>query len=221
MSSEISSSIKYEYQNEQVARSYDRDRFASLIGRTLHLLEARAIRRGLAYVRRTVERPATLDAPCGTGRITDILIRQRVPVVAADISREMMAVARERCAANADCVRFVHADLEHLDFDDRSFDLVTCIRLFHHLDSAARTGILRELGRVTRHFVLINVSLSTPFYRRRRALKRALGQGVSRASATWDEIDREARGAGLRVERQWYALRYASEDVFVLLRRVE
>ena len=77
--------------------------------------------------------------------------------------------------------------------------------------------MLTELARVSRRFVLVNVSLSTPFYRWRRRLKRLLGQGVSRQSSTWRQIRAEAAAAGLRLRRKLYVKRFCSEDVVLLL----
>ena len=213
--------ISAHYQSEAVARSYDTARFTSLAGRTFHRLESGAIHRALACVEKDGRPGAVLDAPCGTGRITELLVSRGYSVVGADISQEMMAVAAARLRHADPPVRFVTADLKQIDMPDRSFDLVTCIRLFHHLDSAVRTQILRELARVTRTFVLTNYSVSSPFYRARRRLKKALGQGISRQSATWEEIRRESAAASLTIRGVWYACRYASEDAVILMTRAD
>src|SRR5262249_20170978 len=94
-----------------------------------------------------------------------------------------------------------------------SYDLATCIRLFHHLDTYARERVLRELARVSRAFVLVNVSLSSPFYRCRRGLKRCLKQGVSSTSSTWDDIRREADASCLPPLSLRVVMRYLSEDL--------
>ncbi len=64
--------------------------------------------------RLTVAPDATvLDAGCGTGRVTEMLLR-RVPegrVVALDAAPSMVAEARLRLAPSGDRVRFVQADL--------------------------------------------------------------------------------------------------------------
>lgn len=183
--------VKENYQSPVVAKNYDQERFANLAGKTFDNLEKRAIRRILRPLVLRDPPAAVLDVPCGTGRITHLLLQMGLHVVGGDISRAMLDQAQDRCAAWPNQISFQQMDLDHLDLPDGSFDLVTCIRLLHHLDSPARAAILQELSRVHRHYVLVNVSLSTPYYRLRRRAKRLLGQGVSRASSTWVEIIRE------------------------------
>jgi SAM-dependent methyltransferase len=81
------------------------------------------------------ERPATLsllpsvsglrvlDAGCGPGVYAEWLVERGAVVVGIDVSKRMVAIARERLGDRA---RILHADLEEpLDFlDDASFDLV-------------------------------------------------------------------------------------------------
>jgi len=209
--------VKGHYQDKTVAAEYDRRRFAGLTGRLFDAMEKSALRRALREVRRALPAPRTLDVPCGTGRITDLLLAEGLDVLGGDISEEMMDVARDKCRRFGDRAAFCRLDLDRLDVGDGSYDLVTCIRLFHHLDSPARKKVLAELARVSRCFVLVNVSLSTAFYRWRRRLKRLLGQGVSRQSSTWSQIRTEAAAAGLRLRRRVYVKRFCSEDVVLLL----
>lgn len=212
--------VKQYYQDQAVARAYDRQRFHGLVGRTFDYLEKRAIGRLVRRVRRLIPHPRVLDVPCGTGRITELLLAEGLEGAAGDISPAMMEVARERCGPRGVSLTFQRLDLDALELPDSCFDLVTCIRLFHHLESVDRARILRELARVTRRFVLVNVALSTSFYRLRRRLKRALRQGVSRTNSTWEEIRREAAVAGLVVRNYRFILPYLSEDLVLLLEKV-
>jgi ubiquinone/menaquinone biosynthesis C-methylase UbiE len=213
------STVKENYQDVAVARAYDRERFQSLVGRTFDRLEKRALHNIVRRALREVPRASVLDAPCGTGRITEWLLGLGLSVTGGDISSAMIEMARDKCARFADRAEFRTLDLEHLELADDSFDLVTCIRLFHHLDTLARERILRELARVSRAFVIVNVSLSSPYYRCRRGLKRWLGQGVSTTSSTWAEIESEAAAAGLEVAARRFVLPYLSEDLVLLLRK--
>lgn len=211
-------SVKNDYQDEAVARSYDGSRFRG-IGWILDKLERRALRRTFRHIRKVVADPAVLDVPCGTGRITEFLLGQGLDVTGGDISQAMMEVARHKCR-HFPTARFVPLDLDRLDLPDRSFDVVTCIRLFHHLDTQERERTLKELARVTRRFVVVNVSYSSRFYRCRRRLKGWLGQGVSPTSSTWVEILREAAAAGLRVIGCCFCLRFLSEDLVLLMETI-
>jgi ubiquinone/menaquinone biosynthesis C-methylase UbiE len=216
---ETTAIVKDHYQNREIAQAYDRERFRGVVGRTFDALEKRALRKALGVVGKALPRPRVLDVPCGTGRITELLLEQGLDVTGGDISPAMMEVAREKTARFGEHVSYRQLDLDRLDLPEGSFDLVTCIRLFHHLETGARGRILGELARVSRRFVLVNVSLSSAYHRLRRRVKRFLGQGVSRTSSTWTEIYREAAAAGLRIEKHFFVLRAVSEDLVLLLEK--
>jgi ubiquinone/menaquinone biosynthesis C-methylase UbiE len=211
--------IKTHYQDEATARAYDGERFATIVGRTFDHLEKRALAAIVRRVRRQIADPTVLDIPCGTGRITEFLLEQGLTVVGGDISPAMIAVAREKCRRFGTRVSWMTLDLDSLHLRANSVDLATCIRLFHHIESDARAAILCELARVTRRFVIVNVSFSSPMYRARRRLKRALGQGISRAGSTSEEIEREAASAGLEVVARRFIAPALSEDLVLLLRK--
>lgn len=212
--------VKANYQDVAVARAYDRERFQSFVGRTFDRLEKQAIRKIVTQACGELTQPAVLDAPCGTGRITELLLDMGLSVTGGDISPAMIEVAREKCARFEKQMTFRTLDLEGSDVPAGSYDVVSCIRLFHHLNTQARAKILCELSRMTRRYVVASVSISTPFYRWRRALKRWLGQGVSATSSTWAEIEREAAAAGLRLAGHRFVWRFASEDVILLFEKV-
>lgn len=209
--------VKQSYQDQQVAQNYDRERFSSFAGGVFDYLEKKTIKKVLRRARRQGYISTVLDIPCGTGRITECFLKQGLQVLGGDISQEMIAVAHTKLARFGDRVAFSRLDLDQLDLPDSTYDLVSCIRLFHHLDTEQRSAVLRELARVSRRYVLVNVSYSSPFYRQRRRLKKWLRQGVSRTSSTWVEIQRETRDAGLQVVGSYFVLPFVSEDLVLLL----
>ena len=211
--------VKHFYQNRQIARDYDGERFSSFSGRIFDYLEKTAIKRAIQDAQRKNCISTVLDIPCGTGRITEWFLKRGFSVLGGDISQEMMAVGRIKLASFSDHVTFRQLDLDHLDLSNSSYDLVSCIRLFHHLETEQRSAVLWELARVSRRYVLINVSYSSPFYRQRRRLKKWLRQGVSRTSSTWAEIQREARDAGLQVAGYYFVLPLVTEDLVLLLEK--
>lgn len=211
--------IKDYYQDQSVARNYDRERFSGPAGRLFDRLEKRALAGVMRRVLRDVPAPAVLDVPCGTGRITELLLDMGLDVTGGDISREMIEMAQIKCARFGPRVSFRQIDLDALDLPAGEFDVVTCIRMLHHLDDTARRGVLQGLARLSRRYVLVNLSYSSPWYRLRRRIKRRLGQGVSRTSATWDEIKAETGAAGLVVKTRRFVCRYGSEDLILLLEK--
>jgi ubiquinone/menaquinone biosynthesis C-methylase UbiE len=211
--------VKHFYQNRQIAQDYDGERFSSFSGRIFDYLEKRAIERAIQDAQRKNCVSTVLDIPCGTGRITEWFLKRGFSVLGGDISQEMMAVGRIKLASFSDHVTFRQLDLDHLDLPNSSYDLVSCIRLFHHLETNQRTAVLRELARVSRKYVLVNVSYSSLIYRQRRRLKQWLRQGVSRTSSTWAEIQCETRDSGLQVVSYHFIFPLVSEDLVLLLER--
>jgi trans-aconitate 2-methyltransferase len=109
---------------------------------------------GMAVVDRLVERlggdQRILDAGCGSGRVTELLL-DRVPrgrVVALDGSLAMLEQARERLARFGDRVEFVQADLREPLPVDEPFDAILSTATFHWIHDHA--ALYRHLGAVTR-----------------------------------------------------------------------
>ncbi|MCW2966899.1 MAG: Methyltransferase type 11 [Solirubrobacteraceae bacterium] len=84
-----------------------------------------------------------IDAGCGSGRVTEALL-ERLPrgrVIAVDGSADMLAAARERLGDD-ERVRFVQADLVHLEVDEPA-DAVLSTATFHWI--ADQAGLYRAL----------------------------------------------------------------------------
>jgi SAM-dependent methyltransferase len=86
-----------------------------------------------------------LDAGCGTGFQTAILLELGYETVGVDVSRGLLDVARRRLAG----ARLLQGDLETLPSRDAAFDVaVSCGSTFSFLGDPARG--LREIARVLR-----------------------------------------------------------------------
>ncbi len=103
-----------------------------------------------------------LDLPCGTGRMTKLLLERGYRVTSADASEAMLARARENYAAyrsqhtQAPEVPFSLRDVLATGFGTDEFDGVSCIRLFHHFsESETRRQALRELRRICRGPIVV------------------------------------------------------------------
>jgi ubiquinone/menaquinone biosynthesis C-methylase UbiE len=81
-----------------------------------------------------------LDAGGGTGRVAEALRPHVGSVIVADISRGMLAQARQKSIAAAS------AETERLPFADETFDRVLMVDALHHVVHQADT--VRELYRV-------------------------------------------------------------------------
>lgn len=212
--------VKEDYQDPLIAQSYDQERFGSFEGRIFDCLEKRVIKKALNIAQRNFDIDTVLDIPCGTGRITEVLLERRLHVTGGDISPEMISVARSKLFPRfGNLVIFKELDLDRLELQDSTYDLVSCIRLFHHLETKQRSAILRELARVSRKYVLVSVSYSSSYYQMRRKLKRLMHQGVSKSSSTWSEIKSELSNAGLQIKSTYFVLPLISEDLILLLEK--
>jgi len=212
---------KIRYQDPKVVEVYDKKRFTRPVGRMIDALEKRAITKAVRAVRRQILNPRTLDIPCGTGRITKLLLDEGLDVTGGDISLPMLDRARERLAVYGNRVTLNHLDLEELDLPDKSYDLVTCIRLFNHMGRAVRSRILKEIARVSRNYLVLNISFTSIPSKFVFPLKRFFGSPLPKEPWTWNEIQKESAALGFCVEDYFYEMRYLSEVLVLLLKRVQ
>ena len=83
-----------------------------------------------------------LDMACGTGDISIALKRKGLEVIGADISENMLALARKKAPE----IDFRYGDASELPFADGSFDAVTIAFGIRNFDKRAQC--IRELHRV-------------------------------------------------------------------------
>ena len=168
-----------------------------------------------------------LDAPCGTGRLRATLERFAPIYVGLDVSRPMLARAKQDGAR-----RLAAADILRLPLRDASFDVVVACRILHHLaDDAAFEAVVRELVRVSAAVIVASFwdSASLPALGRRvrghRRRGRAHGQrgGAHEAGGRVAHTKRRVRAAfaaaGAEVRAFEYSFRFLSQQTFVLATR--
>ena len=151
-----------------------------------------------------------LDVPCGAGRFHEMLKAGGYRLLAADISQEMLDVARSSRLAED----YLLADAETLGLPDKSVDCVFCIRLFHHVGSPdTRRRIFKEFARVSRGWVLVSFYHSNCLKRFRKLVR---GKSVSGEHVSFSALKAEAGEAGLQVVRTAAVARYLLPQWFVL-----
>ena len=137
-----------------------------------------------------------LDLPCGYGRFTGLIRGRGLSQICADRSFEMVRRSQEKYAFPD--VQGVAADASSsLPFDDESFDIVLCIRLFHHIkDRDSIAFLLREFHRVTSEWVILSTYVSTPLHRIQRSLRRLVRKRQKKihmpSRLEWSRIVRES-----------------------------
>jgi ubiquinone/menaquinone biosynthesis C-methylase UbiE len=130
------------YADPAMAERFDAMRFSGPIGRLIAETQEQQIAAFLA----PVEGRRVLDVGTGTGRAAIALAKRGAIVTGVDASAEMLAVAERRAQDAHVRVSFARGDAHRLEFADRSFDSVVCLRvLMHTPDWRASLG---ELCRV-------------------------------------------------------------------------
>lgn len=207
------------YRSEQVAQAYDQ-RWAGRGGERRDRRKARALERALRSLERRSGKAARslLDVPCGTGRFAGLLLDRGLDYTGADLSLEMLSMAR----AKAPAARLLSADAARLPFDDASFDVVICVRFLHLVrDPALRTGFLRELRRVARLGVVAGYHHSRTLRVASRRLRHKVGlreRPPANPSPARIRADFAAAGFG---ELDWITVHFApllSDKVLVAAR---
>lgn len=205
------------YQNATVARSYDQERFSSVAGRFFQNAELKTLERLLAPLPKGA---SLLDVPVGTGRISQVLIDWGYVVTAADISHEMIEVARNRVAHAGASLLATRGSADALPFADGSFDGVLSMRFLPHISCDSRRLMLKEMARVSRRWVIFSNSYSSGWYKGRRMVKRYLRhQAPTRYPVTESDLREDLRFAGLKETARFWTFRFVSEEVLVLCER--
>jgi ubiquinone/menaquinone biosynthesis C-methylase UbiE len=107
-----------------------------------------------SFVERTVaDRPpaVALDLGCGNGRHSELLADNADRVVGADLSCELLALARQRARERgwAEAFHPLVADAAGLSLRSGSVDIAVYVATLHHLPTRElRVASLAELGRV-------------------------------------------------------------------------
>ncbi len=129
---------------DEVTRRYDRNaRFYDLFDKPMDLLGVR--RRRIRLLGKA--NGATLEVGVGTGRNLD-LYPDGVELTGIDASANMLARARQAAERTSTEVALDQADVQHLPFEDNSFDTVTATCVFCSV--ADPIVGLREVARVVR-----------------------------------------------------------------------
>jgi ubiquinone/menaquinone biosynthesis C-methylase UbiE len=145
------------YANPATARTFDDRRFGGPIGDLVAATQARV----LANFIGRIQQRDVLDVGTGTGRAALLLARGGATVTAVDASEAMLEVARARAAAEGVNVRFQVGDAHALDFPDKSFDAVVCLRVLMH--TPRWRACVAELCRVAGRLVVVDYPAAASF----------------------------------------------------------
>ena len=170
-----------------------------------------------------------LDLPCGTGRMTKLLVERGYRVTGADASQAMLSRAIENYAAyrnerdsNAPPVQFGVQDVLATNFATDEFDGICCIRLFHHFAEAElRRRAFRELRRICSGPIVVSFLNSFALDRVAYWMKAKLKgrPQLHQLPIPYAAIAADASAAGLQIDKQIAAQWGISSRWFLVLSR--
>lgn len=189
------------FQSEEAARTYETlvyaedsyDSFIWSLQRPRLLAVARALRDRLGRP------PSHLDFACGTGRVLAAVEEISERSTGLDVSREMLAVARQRCPR----AELVVGDLrENPCLVAPRFDLITAFRFFLNAEPALRGEVMVALGARLRDDdsrLIFNIHGNRWSLRHLGILRRRL-RGERHSEMALREVRALVEGAGLDIE---------------------
>lgn len=216
-------SVKMTFQDHEVA-DYERRRYRGFDQRWVHGREMRILRKALRIIQD--EEPGrssdlALDAPCGYGRFSALLIDAGYRPVSSDLSPAMVRRARAKDPISPAPLGVV-ADLTRgLPVRAGAFPLVFSLRFFHHLHKPEERRIaLREFARASAGWLILSFYQANPLHRAQRALRRRIKKSRTRIKMiSAREFREEAAGAGFRVIRVFPLIRGIHAQHIALLKK--
>jgi len=100
-----------------------------------------------------------LDAGSGSGRYVYHLNKKVSVYVCADLSREMLNVAKKRFG-QLENVYFIRCDIEFLPFLNDTFDVTLCVSVLRHLPFKKGERVFKALTRVTKNLFFFTAYLT-------------------------------------------------------------
>ena len=203
------------YKEVAVAERYDRERFSSISGKVFNALEKASIRSAFRDVPR---QSWVLDLPCGTGRIAEELLDSGLRVEGVDISAAMLEVASRKLARFGDKFTTRVGDVRELaKLDPKRYELALCARVLMHFPLEEQIVFLKAVTDLTKGRVVFTQSLSSPYQRFRRKVKKVLrNQQPSGFPITEVQLSELLKGAGLREVRRLRTAALISEAMVVV-----
>jgi SAM-dependent methyltransferase len=199
------SSVKVPFKEQEVA-DYERRRFRGWDQKIVHGREVKILKK---MMRKIVDlSPAqplgyALDAPCGYGRFSGLLLERNDRLVSCDLSPAMVERAVKREGVSTVPMGIVCDMIEGLPFKPNVFRLILSMRLFHHLhESEERRNVLREFARTSAGWLILSFYQVNPLHRIQRKLRRKIKRSKTRIKMIKRrEFEEEVEEAGFEVVR--------------------
>jgi ubiquinone/menaquinone biosynthesis C-methylase UbiE len=138
------------YLTEESARLYD-VQVETLFFGAAGAMRRQAIPPIVEFVRGRDQRDLRLlDVACGSGRFLGQLgqVFPAMPMTGVDLSQAYLDEASRYLRDRRRTICFERANAESLPFESQSFDIATCVYLFHELPNAVRRQVTSEIARI-------------------------------------------------------------------------
>lgn len=163
-----------------------------------------------------------LDLPAGTGKMAPVYASLGVKVVAADISEEMLRVAKRFYTEHGlEQTHFQVCDAEDLSpLSAHRFDAVVCVRLMHRVPAEVRKSILKQFATAAR-YTIVSYGIESPFHKLRRKLRRRLLGGLDVSTSAYTSLSevREELSTHHSIRAHAHVFPLLSGEHFFLLER--
>ena len=214
---------KAPFQEHEVV-DYERRRYRGIDQRIVHRREVRILKRMLGLLGAEPPagfRPLALDAPCGYGRFSGLLLEAGYRPVSCDLSLAMVRRARAKDPVSPNPIGIVANVTQGLPVRDGAFPLVFSLRFFHHLHRPEeRQAALAEFARAGSGWLILSFYRANVLHRAQRALRRRVKRSKTRIKMiTGREFGQETTGAGFRVVRVFPLFRGLHAHHIALLKK--
>lgn len=160
-----------------------------------------------------------LDLGCCAGIHTSGLHHLPCKYYGVGDSSQMVERIKQKLSNQENLVSVIVGDADDLPYQDRFFDLATCIGLFSHHPPAYRLGVLSQLRRVLKHNGRAGVDYPNPLHPRLRDAVRMEERGGSPIYLEGlDQVERELCRAGFDIEEHFS---HSAAVVYVLSPHLE
>jgi ubiquinone/menaquinone biosynthesis C-methylase UbiE len=209
------------YQRDNIASEYHRQ-FASMwsLRNLSHVLVAKAEQRAIRRILRRIRSELSLiaDIPCGSGKLLPVFGELSLPTIAADVSSQMLSIARTLVSSGSSSANFARLDITALPFGDDTFDATICLRLLHRVPNAIKRAALLELRRVTRRYAIVSYGVETRWHTYRQRLRSLFAHGSSIPyPLAWNDCEKLFSSAGFDLAARITPLPVLSAEEIALL----
>lgn len=193
---EQSASYQGEYQRVDRAAAYNLSYKKRLLKRQSTHREFELIQEQITRVGRS---GLILDLPCGGSRLTPAFADAAALVIEADIAHGQLLFSRAESSVATPRI-WMTASAFHIPLRDGSVDGTICVRLSHHLPTAAeRERLLTELLRVSRRFVIMTYFDHHSLKNLLRRLRRPFDRQPPKMTMTTARVAELAQERGARL----------------------